>query len=507
MPTQKVSIPLATNLRYYTTAGGNLSQPETYMQNCVVMEEDNRVVVVKRPYLEMARTTTRYIYGMHNWHQYNFAQLITVEGSGSAPTVYRGTTGSGTSIGALTNTPEVDFDRACFCESQDGYLVVHARTVGNENCYYINTSYTMTRLTNATHGFPTGTPLANGIVSMDGYVFVLQTDGKIYNSNVSDVTTWTSTDFITAERFQDVGQFICKHNNNIVYLGTSSIEFFYNAGNPSGSPLARRDDVFYDIGVANWDSYYANQRVDANDSLIAFIGSKRPEPSFGDETIGVYIISNFQLKKISTSDIDQIISGSDTLRILELLDRTVILVSTHSGNVTYAYDTKTNLWFLWTYGDAVNDVSDADLDLRDTHSRWLAVRVDSPLGNQIHHTQDYSGGGDGSSGYVYQGFTAEILTQDGDGGTYQKKFCSSMSLVGEHCDDSSAQNITVSWSDDSGKNFETSRTIDMRYLRPEFRLGAFNRRKFKVSYLGTKPVRWERLDLMVDVTEYMKADQ
>jgi hypothetical protein len=42
-----------------------------------------------------------------------------------------------------------------------------------------------------------------GLVALDQYVFLADSDGNIYNSNVQDVYTWTSGDFIVAETLPD----------------------------------------------------------------------------------------------------------------------------------------------------------------------------------------------------------------------------------------------------------------------------------------------------------------
>jgi len=78
-----------------------------------------------------------------------------------------------------------------------------------------------------------------GTAAVDGYVFVMDPLGVIYNSDLEDPTSWNALNFITAEIESDYGVALTKHLNYVLALGTRSYELFDNAANATGSPLGR----------------------------------------------------------------------------------------------------------------------------------------------------------------------------------------------------------------------------------------------------------------------------
>lgn len=143
--------------------------------------------------------------------------------------------------------------------------------------------------------------LVGGVVGLGGVVYVMDEDGIIYNSTTGSApSAWDANDFITPERAQDGGVFIAAHKDNIVAILTKSIEFFYDAGNPNGSPLNRRPDLFFNFGGIDPLS------VTTSGSRIYFIGSETKGLA------GVYSITDFQLEKISNENMDTLITPTLT---------------------------------------------------------------------------------------------------------------------------------------------------------------------------------------------------
>jgi len=138
--------------------------------------------------------------------------------------------------------------RIFFNGSIDGNI-----TSDEGNAWYWDTDVASApiKLINAVHGFPENETLTRGIVELDNYIFVMTVYGDLYNSNVGDPLVWTSTDFLNVNTSQDKKVFLARHQDHIVALGTSFITFYYDAGNPSGSPLALRKDLTIPIGVLN----------------------------------------------------------------------------------------------------------------------------------------------------------------------------------------------------------------------------------------------------------------
>ena len=139
-----------------------------------------------------------------------------------------------------------------------------------------------------------------GLVEMDGYIFTAS-GTKIYNSALNSVTSWDASNFITANISTDNINSIVKIKNRIVVMSSDSIEFFFNAGNSSGSILSSdKDSVILTGGSSNYSQ---------NNNYLFFIGTIQPTP-------GVYSLRDGQLNKISTPPIDRAVAAAGFLTAL-----------------------------------------------------------------------------------------------------------------------------------------------------------------------------------------------
>jgi len=86
--------------------------------------------------------------------------------------------------------------------------------------------------------FPTS--LRTGpIVQLDGYFFVCDFNGNIYQSALNDPSSWAATDVLNADYSGDQMFLLFKVGNYIGAAGRGgTVQYFYNAGNPTGSILS-----------------------------------------------------------------------------------------------------------------------------------------------------------------------------------------------------------------------------------------------------------------------------
>jgi hypothetical protein len=236
------------------------------------------------------------------------------------------------------------YNYAHYTEYFDGtnYYLATKKTNPTSKAYVIDTSNTLTEITDA--DYPNTTAVGQ-FVSLDGYLFVNTTSGKIYNSDLGAPTSWTSTNFITASISPDKGIGLAKYKNQLVVFGTSSIEFFYNAANPLGSPLARNEQLsISDIGCAG-----AKTIVNSSDSIFWISNSLGK--------VGVYMLDNGRPKKISTESIDLVIgefsSAGDSMYAGKIHIAGVdcyyfSIFSNLPGVPTYIYNPNLDLWHIWT---------------------------------------------------------------------------------------------------------------------------------------------------------------
>jgi hypothetical protein len=92
-------------------------------------------------------------------------------------------------------------------------------------------------------------------VALDNYIFVVRVGtSDIYQSNFDDPLGWTAGNFITADLTPGTILHLTRIKNYLAVFKTGGVEFFYNAGNPSGSVLAQYESFFKEIRISNTPS-------------------------------------------------------------------------------------------------------------------------------------------------------------------------------------------------------------------------------------------------------------
>lgn len=196
---------------------------------------------------------------------------------------------SGTNV-VLTTGLTTTYGPVGFCEVDNAgtkYLFV---VEPGATAYRISTADVVT---NVALGFtPRPTP-----VFLNGRVYLPRESSEdIYNSALDDCTTWPASGFISAEREADNLVGICKVQDVIVAFGYSTIEFFYDAANSTGSPLARNANIsFKDISLI-----YPETLKVINDTVY-FLAKQAG-------SISLWKISLYKLEKLSSDAIEKYFS-------------------------------------------------------------------------------------------------------------------------------------------------------------------------------------------------------
>lgn len=221
--------------------------------------------------------------------------------------------------------------------------------------YMTSPTVAPTRITDVDAPGNNGQSLIRGGVSLDGYFFAADIDGNIHNCDLDDITAWNALNYVVAEREPDVGVYLGKHKDHVVYYGTRAMEFFYNAANVSGSPLSRRNDIFHNIGC-----YHPNAILELGD-ITYFIGKDN------SGNAGLYVLDGFRPTPVPLSPI-----VSDAIKGLEYADPAIsdatnlqqdvylasfnsakngqFLVLTLPNDGTFAFHMETGIWAKWYIG-------------------------------------------------------------------------------------------------------------------------------------------------------------
>ncbi len=315
---------------------------------------------------------------------------------------------------------------------------------------------------------------------MDGYLFLVKSGtADIYNSNLNDPELWTAGDFITAEMAADKIVLLSNLNNYLIVFGSGSIEYFWDAANPTGSPLQRYDTPIKYTGYVSGFAKFANK--------ILFIGNSN---NTGNQ---VYLIEDLKLEPIGTPPIR---------RALEPDVNTPAVVVTYGGHdfyhitiegLSYEYDLDTKLWTRSTFKQLDN-----------FPIKFAQVIFITGIGSVTLFIND----GDEFLYYFYSGvyqdnsvaFTTTVITDNQSFETYNRKTCSRMSI---HADRPETDgNLEISWTDDDYQTFNTPRSVNLNQSFPDLtRLGQFRRRAFKLEWTEDLPLRLKQLELDLNMDQ------
>lgn len=305
--------------------------------------------------------------------------------------------------------------------------------------------------------------LAGGFVHMDGFAAIMDTNGKLWASDLNTLTGWTATSFDSANAYPDKGIGAIRHRNTVMCFGTESIQFFYNAG-LTPFPFSKSVAQTIKIGAVN-----ANAITSISDT-VAFAGST---PQGG---ISIFQWDG-QLSRISTPELDAILvlNGSTGLSLtsVRFFGRSFFLVNT--GTFTLAYCIEEKLWHEWG--------SVAKLWYKCVGASLGATLPNYCLSNTV------------TGGKVYKmNPNAFVYTDDGaaiswklnlpneDFGTARKKFISDLELISDIEAVESLVDISITW--DDFKSFTALGTVDLSNDRPRItRCGSG--RKFGLQLTGS----------------------
>jgi hypothetical protein len=317
-----------------------------------------------------------------------------------------------------------------------------------------------------------GTPktITGNFAVLDGYHFIMCTDGTIWHSDVNSLANWTSTATITAQEYPDAGVGLLRYKNMVVAASKASVEFFVNAGNAAGAVLNRVSHMASRLGCIN------------QHCLVEF-GDTFCMAGIKDGARGVFMFSGGEFKKISSIEIDwaleNVANTDPRINILYSWGKHYLGVqlTTHANNM-FVYDFETGFWGTWSL---TYSVCKTDPSIQTTNALYY-VGDDAvyPLVN--------------SSTVA----TGEIQTARVDMGTTLRKTLNRLRVVGDKTTD--ALSVSISWSDDDYQSYSTARTVNMAEVNPQLhRCGTFRRRAFKITGLGQsasgRPARLEALEL------------
>lgn len=191
-------------------------------------------------------------------------------------------------------------------------------------------------------------PTTRGVQYLNGTFYVMEADGTIWNSTpaADDPTTWPTDGFITAEFEPDSGVFLGKALNNLVAFGQWTTELFWDAGNPSGSPLSPVQNGVLLIGCA------AANSVAQTESTLIWVAQRKGQDSTSQKGRFVAILVGTQYEELSTPDVRRILEYDDLSYvracILEVAGHSWYVLTLGFSGITLVFDLVVKKWYVWT---------------------------------------------------------------------------------------------------------------------------------------------------------------
>lgn len=350
----------------------------------------------------------------------------------------------------------------------------------------------------------------------------------IQGSDLSNPISWTALNVINAYLYPDFGVTLAKFRNQVVVFKNNSTEFFFNASNPTGSPLSRIPEAAFPIGCAVATSVVA---VDKD-----LIWMSRDQ----DGGLGFHLLGSNGLEKISTAQEDRILSSVEAIVNTGTVQASYLSFEGHkfyiisidgvsTGNSaipgvaipglaipgsttpgastfsrTLVYDTTTKHWVEWSSTDASNAQTSyfasfciSGSSVSSTKSYSNALFLDKSTGDVYEVSPPAIGSPNPISYQDIRAIQVKIVTNKSDGGTRNRKKMRLLEILGDS--DTNTSILNIRYTDDDYKTWSGTRTVDLQVRAFLPNLGMFRNRAFEFIHTDNKPLRLEAFEVDVEL--------
>jgi hypothetical protein len=442
---------------------------DSYSSNCFFETRDQKREFIKRPGLVAAKQIVAITPPAYTLSQgltpFN-NKLIAVINN----TIYQVNPSSSYAVTTLGST-SASTSQSYFVKTfLDTYLFFQNKVNG----YLYNQSGSSVSMTT----LPSG-PYVSGVVYLDNYLFIGTSNNRIYNSNVGDPTTWDALNYISFEQTTDTLVGIAKHLNYLIAFGAVSTQFYYDAANPTGSPLAVASTYTSEIGCASGDS------IVATSNTVLWIGATKTNSR------SVYLMDGVSPIRVSTSFVDRHLEADNLGQVSAFCytidGHTLYILTLHNTQKTLVYDLNEKMWYTWTQFS----IQSNDQPYPGTYQEsYFRPTFFASLGGVAYTLDD-----DTATLYYFdvntyrdnnQPIYCRTVTDIIDNGTTKRKFYGRLEIIG----DKTAGTMQVRHSGDDYVTWSSYRAIDLNAPRSQLYLsGADRRRAWEFLVTSNCPLR------------------
>jgi hypothetical protein len=309
-----------------------------------------------------------------------------------------------------------------------------------------------------------------GVVNLDETVYVMDPDGLIRGSAITDAITWPSLNFIGADFKSDPGTCLAQYSNFVVAFGTQTMQMFYNSGAPGRASLLRPMKN-QNINIGCLFPYTA---VTMENTLV-WVG--RAE----DKGAQVFAMQGQSPIPISNQAVEMALDAvpqSTQLRgtSLKLNGHAYYILSCSLwtwGALVYDFTVKN--WYLWDNAGGVWRYNYSVTDGDNNYILRTEIRQLCSFDTTI---------GDDQTDVV----TCLSRTTSEDQNTSRLKFCARATVIGDWTPNAT---VRLRWSDNDGNTWSNWRSASSYQQRVSFtRLGSYRSRIWEIEQAGATIPVW-----------------
>jgi hypothetical protein len=345
--------------------------------------------------------------------------------------------------------------------------------------YYDNSVGALQTLIPGTNGWPLQT--VPGFVYLDGFTYVMDITGTIWETATQgQIANWGVLAFIQAGTDADIGVQLARQLIYVVAIKQWTTQFFYDAGNQTGSSLSPVPGAQYEFGCLSSDTFQ-----DLDGVLFWATQSK-------NSTCRIVMMDNLNAKFVSNPAVERQLDlgpGSTWYSLVyQHAGHRWYVITNISTNVTMVYDIGQDLWYLWTdpFGNFYPIIS----------------RAATMFGKEWQQRGDTGAIYQMDSDYVYPNDSGlivpvDIYTPNYDAGVDRIKTLSQMRF---NADQTPGSSMWVRFSDNDYNSFNNFRKVDLSLGRPLLNdEGSFYRRAYHFRHYANTKFRMRSVDLQMDI--------
>jgi hypothetical protein len=413
--------------------------------------------------------------------------LNTINKQVAGVTLVSGGTGYTATTGTFTVTGSISGSGAGGTYISDGTSVTSVTLTSNGSNYAGTLAVVFSTGGNAVatpylNSFPTN-PVP-GLVYLDGYVFAMDPQGKIYQSDNEDPNVWGPLNYTSAVSEADKGKALARHLNYVIAFKEWTADFFYDAGNAAGSVLSINQSAHMEIGCADGNS------IQNPEQTLIWMGT------VVEGGRSIYMLEGLSPQRVSTKAVESFLNASDLTGtyswLYKIAGHTLYGLVLTDQNVTLVYDIGEKEWHFWT-------TSKDNTGGGESYFQSSFI-VQFPFNSSNYYILDsVTGLVSTLSPTTYVDPTGpikmRIVTDRMDFDTYAFKTGYGLTIFGDNINDV----MQVRHTEDDYATWSQYRNIDLNLQKPcLYKLGRFRRRAYEYLYTGNNPLRLEKVEFNIN---------